>query len=108
MIVPKCEVRHRPNRNRIVDDDRALFHVSYSEDRDLWLVDDRHPEERSEHARVRNRKRPTGHFIRFELLTSRAACEVGHGAAEAKKIAAVGLLDHRHDQAPIKSNRYPE
>ena len=68
VIVAERQVRHRPDRDRVVDDDRTLLDVADAEDRDLRLVDDRHPEQRAEHARIGDRERAAGHFVGLELL----------------------------------------
>ena len=51
MVEAQRQIRHRADRNRIVDDDRALLDRADAEDRDLRLVDDRHAELGAELAR---------------------------------------------------------
>ena len=51
VIEAERQVRHRPDRDPVVDDDRPLLDRADAEDRDLRLVDDRHAELRAELAR---------------------------------------------------------
>src|SRR5689334_7005724 len=52
VIVAERQVAHRPDRDRIVDDDGALLDRADTENRDLWLVDERQPVERAKDAWV--------------------------------------------------------
>src|SRR3954462_10128933 len=72
VIEPERQVRHGPNRNRIVDDDRAFLDCAHTENRDLGLVDDRHPELRAKLAGISDREGAALHFLRLELLASGA------------------------------------
>jgi len=76
MVVAERQVRHRPDRDRIVDDHGTLLDVANAQDRDLWLTDDRHPEQRAEDARVGDRECPARHFVGLELFGARPAAEV--------------------------------
>ena len=51
MVEAERQIRHRPDRDRVVDDDRPLLDRADAQDRDLRLVDDRHAELRAELAR---------------------------------------------------------
>jgi hypothetical protein len=44
VIEPECQIRHRPNGHRIIDDDRPLLNVADAQNGNLWLMDDRQPE----------------------------------------------------------------
>ena len=68
VVVAERQVRHRPDRDRVVDDDGPLLDGADAENRDLRLVDDRHAEQRAEHAGVRDRERAAGHLVGLELL----------------------------------------
>src|SRR3954470_20401792 len=48
VVVPQRQIRHRPDADRIVDDDGALLDRADAENRDLRLVDDRDAELRAE------------------------------------------------------------
>ena len=48
VVVAERQVRHRPDRDRVVDDDRPLLDRADAENRHLRLVDDRHAELRAE------------------------------------------------------------
>ena len=47
VVVAERDVAHRPDRNRIVDHDRALLDRADAEDRDLRLIDQRQPVQRA-------------------------------------------------------------
>src|SRR5438132_1131163 len=102
MVVAEREIRHRPDRDRIVEYDGPLLDVADAQDRDLRLVDDGHPEERAEHAGVGDREGSAGDLLRLQLLAARAACQVGDGTAQAEQVAFVGVLDDRNDQPPVE------
>ena len=108
MVVAERQVTHRPDRDRIVDDHRTLFDIADAEDRDLRLVDDRHSEQGTEHARVGNRECAAGHLFGFQLFRAGARRKIGDGAAEAEEIPFAGVLDHRHDQPPVESHGHTE
>src|ERR1700741_3609867 len=93
MVVSERQIGHRPDPDRIVDDDGALLDRADTEDRDLRLVDDRHPELRAEHARIRDRERAAGHVVRLELLAARPGRKIGDRAAEAEQVPLVRVLD---------------
>src|SRR5512138_2169116 len=57
MVITEREVRHRPDSDRIVDDNRALLDRADTENRHLRLIDDRHAELRAKMAGVRNGER---------------------------------------------------
>ena len=48
---------------------------------------------------------PPGDFVGLELFGARAVGQVGDRAARADEIFFVGLLDDRHDQAPVERDR---
>jgi hypothetical protein len=102
VVVPQREIRHRPDRYRLVDDDRTLFDRADAEDRHLRLVDDRHPELRAELPWIRDREGAALDVIRFQLLRARALGKVGDRAAEAEQVLLVGLFDHGNDEAAFK------
>ena len=44
----------------------------------------------------------------LSCLAARAVGEVGDRAAQAEQVLLVGVLDHRHDQAPVERDRDAE
>ena len=108
MVVAERQVRHRPDRDRVVDDDRPLLDRADAENRDLRLVDDRHPELRAELPGVGDGERAAVHFFGLELLRARAIGDVGDRAAQAEQVLLVGVLDDRHDQAALERDRDAE
>ena len=108
MVVAERQIRHRPNRDRIVDDDRALLDRADAENRHLRLVDDRHAELRAELAGVGDGERAAVHFFRLELLRARPLGDVGDRAAQPEQVLLVGVLDDRHDQAALERDGDPE
>ena len=105
MIVPKCQIRHRPDRNRIIDDNGALLDVADAEDRHLRLVDDRHAEERAEHAWIGDREGAAGYFVGLQLLGAGSVRQIGDRPREAEQVPLVGVFHHRHDQSPVQRDR---
>ena len=105
MIVAEGEVRHRPNRDGIVDDDRTFFDRADAEDRHLRLIDDRHAELCPEGAWIRDRERAAGHLVGFQLFVPRAVRQIGDSAAQPEKVPFVSVPDHRHDQTPVERDR---
>ena len=108
MVEAQRQVRHRPDGDRVVDDDGPLLDRADAEDRHLRLVDDRHAELRAELARVRDGERPAVHLLGLELLRARALGDVGDGAAQAEQVLLVGVLDHRDDQPALERHRDAE
>src|SRR5262245_41237205 len=82
VVVAERQVTHRPNRNRIVNDDVPLLDYTYAQNRDLWLIDERQAVERTKNARVRDGERAALNFLGVELLRTRAHGEIADGAAE--------------------------
>ena len=68
MVVTQGEIRHRTNGDGIIDDDRSLLDGADTQDGDLRLIDDRHPELRAELPRVGDREGAVVHFFGLELL----------------------------------------
>src|SRR5262245_13316430 len=104
MVIPQREVRHRPNPDRIVDHDRALFDRTDAENRDLRLVDDWHPKLCPELAGVRDRERAAMYFVRIQTLRPCTLGDIRNRATETEYVFLVRVLDHRHDQAVVESN----
>jgi len=52
MVVAKRQVRHRPDADRLVHDNRTLLDCADAENGDLRLIDDRHAELRAELAGI--------------------------------------------------------
>ena len=102
MVVAERQIGHRPDRNRIVDDDGPLLDVADAENRDLRLVDDRHAEQRAEHAGFVIVNVPPDTSSGLSCLLARAGGEIGDRAAQAEQILLVGVLDDRDDQAPVE------
>ena len=105
VVEAERQVRHRPDRDRIVDDHRPLFDRADAENRHLRLVDDRHPELRAELSGVGDRERAAVHFLGLELLGARAIGDVGDRAAQTEHVLLVGVLDDRDDQARFRARR---
>src|SRR5213083_1470124 len=63
MIEGKAEVSHGTDRDRVINNNRALLHGPDAEDRDLRLMDDRRAEQAPRAAVVGDRKRAALHFI---------------------------------------------
>ena len=80
----------------------ALLDGADAEDRQLRLVDDRHPELGAEGARVGDREGAAVHLLVLELLGAGARGEVDDAAAQVEQVALLGAMDHRHDQAPVE------
>src|SRR5687768_5450493 len=90
------------------DDRRLLLDGADAENRDLRLVDDRRADHRSENAGVRDRERALLHFVRVELLGSRALAEVVDRAGDAQQRELVGATDHGNDEPPVERHRDAE
>ena len=68
MVVAERQIRHRPDANRIVDDDRTLLDSANTEDRHLRLVDDWHTELGAEPTRIGNGNVPPWTSSGFSCL----------------------------------------
>jgi hypothetical protein len=78
------------DRDRIVDDHGAFLNRADTEDGDLRLTDDRHAEQCTEHAGVRDRERPALHVLGLQLLGAGAVGEVVDRAGETEDVLLVG------------------
>ena len=75
VVVADRHVGAQPDRDGVVQNDRPLLDRADADDGDLRLADDRHAEQRAEHAGVRDRERSALHVLRLELLLARARGE---------------------------------
>ena len=92
------------DRDRVVavgalDHDRLLADAVGGQDRDLRLVDDRQRQRGAERAHVRDRERAADDLVGAELLALGARREVADLARDQAQPLAVGVADHRRDQA---------
>ena len=108
VVVAERQIPHRPDRDRIVDHDGTFLDVADAEDRHLRLVDDRHAEQRAEHAGIRDGERAAADFVRLELLRARARRQIRDRAAQAEQVLFVRVLDDGDDQPPVERDRDAE
>ena len=92
------------DRDRVVavgalDDDRLLADAVGRQDRDLRLVDDRQRHARAERTHVRDRERAADDLVGTELLAPGARREVADLTRDQPQPLAVGVADHRRDEA---------
>ena len=104
MVVREREVHDRPDRDHVLaelvlDDPRPLHDGVGAEDRGLRLADDRRAVERAVAAGVRDRERAALDVVGQQLLVARALREVGDAARDPEQVEALGVLQHRDDQA---------
>ena len=81
MIEAEREIRHVPNRDVVFAVRRrenfgALFDLADTENRHLRLIDDGSAEQSAKHARVSDRERSAGHFVRLKLFRARALGQI--------------------------------
>src|SRR5262249_33991527 len=100
MIVAERHVKHRTDGNRIVDHHRPFLDRSKAENSYVRLTDHRQPEKSAEDAGISDRKCPFLHFFRSELLRPRTLGKIIQVALNAENILFIGVLYHRHDEAP--------
>ena len=103
MVVADRHVRAQPDRDGVVDDDRPFLDGTNPQDGDLRLIDDRHPEQRAEHAGVRDGERSTLHVIRRQLLVARARRQIDDGLADLEQALLIGVLDRPERSGPTRA-----
>ena len=89
-------------------DDRLVLHRADREDRDLRRIEHRRELLDAEHPEVGDRERPALHVRQRELVVARAADEIGARAGDLLHRPAVGVADHRDDQALRRGDRDPD
>src|SRR5712692_10926847 len=76
VIEAQSEHADLPNRNRVVNDNRALLDHPHTQYRHLRLVDDRRASPAAKRAGVGDSEGSPLHFIGFELFRARSLAEI--------------------------------
>ncbi len=102
VVERQAEVAHRPNGDRIIDDDGSFLNRADTQDCDLRLMDDRGAEQAAKSTMIRNRERSSLNLFGAQFLGPRSFCKIHDFFRQLGQSFSIGMPDHRYQQSVIE------